>query len=37
MGTNEPNKLTCSQLSRFITQLVERCTGIADVMGSESH
>ena len=25
--------MTCSQLSGFIVQLVEHCTGIADVMG----
>ena len=26
--------MTCSQLSGFIVQLVEHCSGIADVMGS---
>ena len=35
-GTHEPNKLTSSQLSGFIAQLVEHCTGISEVMGSES-
>ena len=29
-GTNEPNKLTCSQLSGFVAQLAEHCTGIAE-------
>ena len=33
-GAHEPNKLTCSQLSDVIAQLVEHCTGIAEVMGS---
>ena len=30
---NEPNKRTCSQMSAFIAQLIEHCTGITEVMG----
>ena len=33
-GTNDPNKLTRSQLIDFINQLVEHCTDITEVMGS---
>ena len=34
-GNCDPyNKLSCSQLCRFIAQLVEHCTGIPEVMGS---
>ena len=33
-GTREPNKLTCPQLSGFVSQLVEHCTAIAEVMGT---
>ena len=34
-GTNEPNKLTCSQLNGFIAHLVQPlCIGIAGVIGS---
>ena len=33
-GTHEPNKWTCSQLYGFIAQLVEHCTGIAEVIDS---
>ena len=33
-GTNEPNKLICSQLCGFIAQLAEHWTSIAEVMGS---
>ena len=31
-GTNEPIKLTCSQLRGLIVQLEEHCTNIAEVM-----
>ena len=31
-GTQEPNKLTCSQLSGLIAQVVEHCTNIAEVV-----
>ena len=31
-GTQEPNKLTCSQMSGFIAQVVEHCTNIAEVV-----
>ena len=34
MRKNEPNKLTCSQLSGFKAQLVKHCTSIREVMGS---
>ena len=36
MGTHEPNKLTYrySQVSGFSAQLVEHCTSIVEVMGS---
>ena len=30
----QPNKLICSQLFGFIAQLIQHCTGIAQVMGS---
>ena len=33
-GTNEPNKLTFSQLSAFMAQLIEHCTSITEVAGS---
>ena len=34
MATQEPNKSTGSQMSGFIAQLVELCTGIAEFMSS---
>ena len=35
-GTNEPNKLTCSQLSGFKVQFLVHCTSIAEGHGIES-
>ena len=36
-GTHEPNKMTCfAELSDFIAQLVKQCTGVTEVMGSNS-
>ena len=31
---SQSSKLTCSQLSGFIAQLVEHCSGIAEVMSA---
>ena len=31
---HEPKKLTCPQLNGFIAQLLEHCSSIAEVMGS---